>query len=74
MSAHVPHIDTTENNFITMTIMCAITLVCALFSITGLVIALVPYFHLAALGMTIYVGYRTIQKDKKRRNENKKTF
>ena len=58
-----------EMNFLTMTIMWTITLLVSLFSLTAVVSSLVPYFQIAALAMTIYVGYRSIRtKNKKNGN------
>jgi len=71
MSHYVSYFDFTDNPFTAMAVMCVITVTVALFDLTHAASELVPFFQLAALSMTIYVGYRTITKQKNKPNGKK---
>lgn len=66
MNAHVSHPPLEETPFIPMVGMCCITLCVTLLNLSHLASDMVPYFQLAALSVTILVGYKTLTKPKKK--------
>jgi hypothetical protein len=71
MIIHATH-DLYGNELLSMSIMTCINLVVALWGITDVAPAIVPYLQIVGLSMTIYIGYLTILSKKKqnRTNEN----